>query len=83
MNDMKQINISEAEKQFYKLIKMLETKEEDEVIITRNGEPVAKIVLFEENSDKRIGISKGKYSPLNMDVFYSLDTEILDDLYME
>lgn len=83
MNDMKQVNISEAETQLYKLIKMLETKEEDEVIITRNGEPVAKIVLFEENSDKRIGISKRKYSPLNMDVFYSLDTEILDDLYME
>ena len=59
MNDMKQVNISEAETQFYKLIKMLETKEEDEIIITRNGEPVAKSFFSKRVQTKGLEFPKG------------------------
>ncbi len=48
----------EAKTNFSKLIQSLEDKQEDEIIIARNGKPVAKIVLINKNVDKRFGIAK-------------------------
>lgn len=71
---MKQVNMLEA-------IKLLENKEEDEFIIERDNKPVAKIVLYENDPSKRIGIAKGYFSHVDLDEFNSLNDEIAEDFY--
>lgn len=66
---MTQFNMYEAKTNLSKITKMLENKEEDMVIISRNGKPVLKVVLYEENSRKNfIGCAKGMFViPENFD----------------
>ena len=57
---MCQVNILEAKTNFSKLISLLESKEEDEVIICKSNKPIAKITLIPPvDVSKRIGIAKG------------------------
>ena len=57
-----QVNVIEAKTELSKLIRLLESKREDEVVVARNGRPVVKITLIEESPvSKRIGIAKGKF----------------------
>ncbi len=63
---MMQVNILEAKTDFSKLIRLLETKKEDFIIIARNGKPVAKITLINEAPvSKRIGIAKDKLTAID------------------
>ena len=63
---MMQVNILEAKIDFPKLIRLLETKKEDFIIIARNGKPVAKITLINEAPvSKRIGVAKGKLTAID------------------
>ena len=58
---MKQFNILEAKTKFSGLIKMLETGEEDKIIIARYGKPVAELRCYADaEAAKRIGIAKGR-----------------------
>lgn len=60
---MCQVNVLEAKTNFSKLLMLLETKQESEVIICKNNRPVAKITpLNTVDVSKRFGIAKGKYS---------------------
>ncbi len=60
---MMQVSIREAKTNFSKLIRLLETKEEDFISVTRNGRPVVKITLINETPvPNRIGIAKGKFT---------------------
>ena len=53
------INIYKAKTNLSKLIKMLEEGKEQEIIITRYGKKVAKLVLFNEDKKaKRLGVAK-------------------------
>jgi len=57
-----QVNILEAKTNFSKIINLVENHEEDEIIIARGGNPVAKLVRFEGTSiNNRIGIAKGLF----------------------
>lgn len=63
---MCQMNVLEAKTNFSKLLMLLETKEEDEVIICKNNKPVAKLTLFSQESEyekrlKAFGIAAGKF----------------------
>lgn len=51
---MTQYNMHEAKTNLSKIIKILEDKKEEYVIISRNGKPVLKMTLYEENSKKLI-----------------------------
>lgn len=64
-----QVNILEAKTDFSKLIRMLESKQEDAITVARNGKPVAQITLVHETPiTNRIGIAKGKFeSPVDFD----------------
>lgn len=66
---MCQMNVLEAKTNFSKILMMLETKQEDEVIICKNNKPVAKITWMPEiDRSKCLGIAEGKYSiPDNFD----------------
>ena len=64
---MMQVDILEAKKDFSELIRLLETKKEDFIIVMRNGKPVVKITpinaaINETPVSKRIGIAKGKFT---------------------
>ena len=72
---MMQVNMFEAKSDLSKLVKMLETQQEDVIYIARNGVEVAQITLIPKaDASKRIGIAKGKFS-ISED-FDSLDDEI-------
>ncbi len=60
---MLQVNILEAKTDFSRLIRLLESKREDCIMVARNGKPVAKITLYNDTPvSKRIGIAKGKFN---------------------
>lgn len=66
---MNQVNILDAKNNLSKLIQSLERRESDSITIARNGKPVAKLTLINENTiAPRIGIAKGKFTvPDNFD----------------
>ncbi len=54
-----QVNMLEAKTNLSKLIKLLEDKEEPEIILARGGSPVAKLVPFTPpDVSRRIGAGK-------------------------
>ncbi len=60
---MLQASVREAKADLSKLIRLIESKREDEVQITRNGRPVVKIVLIQPvPASKRIGVAEGKFT---------------------
>lgn len=59
---MRQVNIFKAKTELSKLIALLENEAEDEIVIARNGKPVARILPWVgKNADKRIGVAKGLF----------------------
>ena len=57
-----QVNIFQAKTELSKLISMLERKEQEQIIIARNGKPVATISLYVPTKRKRkLGKFNGKY----------------------
>jgi antitoxin (DNA-binding transcriptional repressor) of toxin-antitoxin stability system len=60
---MCQVNVLEAKTSFSHLLSLLENEEEDEIVIARNGRPVARLVRWEgKPSGDRIGVAKGIFS---------------------
>lgn len=58
---MCKVNMYQAKTEFSKLVAMLESGEEDEIIIARDGKPVARMVFYsEEKQERPFGIAKGK-----------------------
>jgi len=60
---MCQVNVFQAKTELSRLLVMLEDRAEDEIIIARNGKPVARMVRWEQAPvSKRIGIARGLFS---------------------
>ena len=64
-----QVNILEAKTNLSNLVKLIETGQEDTIIIARYGKPVAKMTTYSDIPvSKRIGVAKGKLkSPADLD----------------
>ena len=76
------INIYEAKTNLSKYIEMLEKKEEQEIIITRYDEKVAKITLFDEDKKlKRLGAGEGMFPDFKFDL-HAFDEEIIKEFGM-
>ena len=59
---MIQVNMFEAKTDLSKLVRLLETREEDVIYLARNNKIVAEITLHQEvPATKRIGAAKGKF----------------------
>ena len=59
---MIQVNMLEAKTDLSKLVRLLETREEDVIYLARNNKIVAEITLHQEvPATKRIGAAKGKF----------------------
>ncbi len=68
---MTQINMMETKTDLSKLVRMLETRQEDVIYFVRNGTAVAQMTLIpEKKSKKRIGVAEGKFKvPEEFDVW--------------
>ena len=78
---MVQVNMFEAKTDLSKLVRMLETHEEDVIYIARNGVEIAQLTLVSKpDVSKRIGIAEGKLIlPNDFDEqFDSADAEIAE-----
>ena len=66
-----QVNILEAKTNLSNLVRLVETGEEEMVIIARYGKPVVKMVMYNDAFvSKRIGVAKGKLkSPDDLDKY--------------
>lgn len=60
---MPKVNMLEAKTNLSKLVEAVETGKEAEIILARNGKPVARIVPIEK-AGIRIGLAKGKIPKL-------------------
>lgn len=66
-----QVNILEAKTELSKLVRLIETGKEEQIIIARYGKPVVKMTLYNDAPvSKRIGIAKGRLkSPEDLDLY--------------
>ncbi len=72
---MTQVNMLEAKTDLSKLVRMLETKQEDIIYLARNGTAVVQMTLIpERTASKRIGVAEGKFKV--PDEFDEWDKEI-------
>ena len=77
---MMQVNVLQAKTDFSKLIRLIETDREDEILVARNGKPVVKITAIEKKPvSKRIGVAKGKFT---MPDDFDADNEYIASLFM-
>ncbi len=58
------VSVMQAKERLYELLGMLEDGEENQIIITRKGKPVAKIMDYYKDPEpaQRIGIAEGKFT---------------------
>ena len=82
---MTQVNMADAKEKFGDLVKLLKSKEQDEIILTEDGKPTIKMTFLENaptekksGGYRRLGIAKGalKLTPDFDKVFDDLDEEI-------
>ena len=76
---MPTVNMLEAKTHLSKLVESLESGQETEIIIARNGRPAARLVPLQPRSaGQRIGIAEGKWViPDDID----RDNDIIADLF--
>jgi antitoxin (DNA-binding transcriptional repressor) of toxin-antitoxin stability system len=67
---MQSVNMLQAKSSLSRLVEDIEQGREREIIIARNGRPVAKLVPMDTAlTGKRIGIAKGKFEvPEDIDI---------------
>ncbi len=59
---MLQVNVFQAKTELSRLLSALEDGSEDNIVIARNGKPVARLIPWEEaRGTVRIGAAKGKF----------------------
>jgi len=57
------VNMLEAKTSLSRLVAAIEDRQESEIIIARNGRPVARLVPIQASSpQRRIGIAAGKFT---------------------
>ena len=72
---MTQVNMLEAKTDLSKLVKMLETKQEEVIYLARNGTAVVQMTLIPKKPvSKRIGVAEGKFKV--PDEFDAWDKEV-------
>ncbi len=58
---MPTINMLEAKSNLSELVRAVESGEQEEIIIARNGVPAARLVPMKRKSRVRLGVAEGKY----------------------
>lgn len=65
-----QVNILEAKTNLSNLVRMIETGEEEVIIIARYGKPIVKMTIYQDTPiSKRIGVAKDRLkTPVDLDL---------------
>ena len=72
---MTSVSIFEAKTNLSKYVAAVSSKQEEYVIIVRNGKPVAKLVPYENETGSRIGVARGCLPMMpSLEAFNSIDT---------
>lgn len=71
---MTKVNMLEAKTNLSKLVEAVETGKESEIILARNGKPVARIVPIEV-PNRIIGIADGEFGDLSPELLVEWDRE--------
>ncbi|MGL6199664.1 MAG: type II toxin-antitoxin system Phd/YefM family antitoxin [Lachnospiraceae bacterium] len=72
---MMQVNMLEAKTDLSRLVKMLETKQEEVIYLARNGTAIVQMTLIPKKPvSKRIGVAEGKFKV--PDEFDAWDKEV-------
>ena len=77
---MTRVNMHEAKTELSKLVRMLETKEEDYIVLARDGKAVAKIIPFRSGGERKLrGLLKND-EPIvtSWDDFDAMDSEVAE-----
>jgi prevent-host-death family protein len=71
------VNMHEAKSNLSKLVDAVESGQQDEVILARNGKPAARIVAIATPiASRRFGLGKSKYPKFDPDAFDALDADV-------
>ena len=74
---MTQVNMLEAKSDLSKLVKLLESKQEEVIYLARNGTAIVQMTLIPKKSaNRRIGVAEGKFKV--PDEFDKWDQEVED-----
>jgi prevent-host-death family protein len=75
---MSTVNMLEAKTHLSRLVEAVETGDEAEIIIARNGKPAAKLVPVSKRASagKRLGLLRGKFPSISQCDFNSDDEMI-------
>ena len=75
------VNVYEAKTNMSKLMHLLETGQEKEIIVCNRGTPVLRWVPISNASasPRRFGLLKGKYPKADPQSFFDLDEEIAEE----
>lgn len=75
---MPTVNMLEAKTSLSRLVEAVESGAEREILIARNGKPVAKLVPLDAGAPMpiRLGLLAGKYKLMDFEKFQSMDAEI-------
>ncbi len=77
---MTQVNMHEAKTELSKLVRMLETREEDYIILARDGKAVAKIIPFRNGSERKLRGLLKENEPIvsSWEDFDAMDAEVAE-----
>lgn len=78
---MAQVNMLEAKTKLSKLVEAVETGKESEIVLARNGKPVARIVPIGARRQRPIGLYDGVYPDISLEEFNAADEEIARMFY--
>lgn len=80
---MPTVNMLEAKTNLSKLVEAVESGAEKEVILARNGKPVARIVPIEiaAKTPRPLGLHDGEYGDFSLEEFNAADEEIAKLFY--
>lgn len=75
---MPTVNMLDAKTQLSKLVQQVESGEEDEIVIARNGRPVAKLVPISDRAraPRQLGQLAGRYPSFTLAEFDASNAEI-------
>lgn len=71
---MPKVNMLEAKTNLSKLVEAVETGKETEIILARNGKPVARIVPVEQEP-RKLGLAEGQFGELTDEVLAEWNRE--------
>ncbi len=71
---MTKVNMLEAKTNLSKLVEAVESGREPEIILARNGKPVARIVPIEQEP-RKLGLAEGRFGELTLEMAAEWDRE--------